>query len=974
MKAFLPLFFIGFHLLHANSLKEILDARMESPRVFPFAAYSEFTPSYYQGARPYEITLGETDKNQVSHYDSEHFYKSSAPNTYWLPYFEEHRYLRPGLKVLATHLMKDLQQLAFGDKPGGATLKGIPSYVVNKSPYFPEDLPKNKNQTVVSFIPLQLSRTQQELGRSHPWTIFGGADVTWEWLFWSSLKQTKSQGTEFLCNLLQGAYGLKVKSSCDLEKQQLKILSEKTDWIPKRLSALASVKLDSVKNVNFVITFEPYDKWSEALKRGFKEQKVSVIPHPSTLVFYQSPLFNTMKQNESRQLPLSIEISQFSRLLSANSYYGLKVLDIVRKPHRFQSINASDREQVSLIQSQRIVGISDNVEENNLENPFNLIFNAVPSLMGLYSKPLARNVQIWAFDKNHETANWVLDGSRASLLEIEKAKKWIQKNGEEHLIYYRNFYPPMDINGWQGYWYRPLVSWITPDQNVGVNYDLKGVMALRKEKDEAWLSVQTQETKEEDEVVQIHDKGEWKEATSLNVKKIQEYVGYSSAPISSDVAEALLTTDKDEPYSVWKKRLPTLTAKALTSLIDEEKQSSLAKTYTYQKSQSSDYEREYWKNIVDLSEGIFDKRFKSIQGKNNADCASSDKKIPSFGCDADQRLLRVADYLKTYYQEKSLGLASYFHEFQWKPEFAIDWWHGQKDVQKNLITVIPAKNGNPNHEVVILADHYDTAYERDIYEEGKNTRTGDVNPAFVGHRQASKGADDNYSATSTLMLAAKLLKDLPTKRDIWIVHLTGEEFPADCLGARALAKDFIEKNEIIRGKKNPKVVGVYVLDMVSHHRGRDAGVEDKRVVFQISPGRGKRAAHLALTAHKATQTYNSLVKSENWDEKYGRTKPFKRFVPKKGSKPENWQVPPLGKFLTFRDEIRPGWHYQSSLYNTDPQVLSDAGFPTVLFMENYDVGRTGYHDTEDDIENIDLDYGRGVSAIAIESVAQVACE
>ena len=41
-------------------------------------------------------------------------------------------------------------------------------------------------------------------------------------------------------------------------------------------------------------------------------------------------------------------------------------------------------------------------------------------------------------------------------------------------------------------------------------------------------------------------------------------------------------------------------------------------------------------------------------------------------------------------------------------------------------------------------------------------------------------------------------------------------------------------------------------------------------------------------------------------------------------------------------------------------------------MENYDIKRTGYHDSRDTMENIDLDYGAGVSAIAIETIARLA--
>jgi hypothetical protein len=42
-------------------------------------------------------------------------------------------------------------------------------------------------------------------------------------------------------------------------------------------------------------------------------------------------------------------------------------------------------------------------------------------------------------------------------------------------------------------------------------------------------------------------------------------------------------------------------------------------------------------------------------------------------------------------------------------------------------------------------------------------------------------------------------------------------------------------------------------------------------------------------------------------------------------------------------------------------------------MENYDINRTGYHDTLDTMANIDLDYAAELTAIAIETVAEVAC-
>ena len=76
--------------------------------------------------------------------------------------------------------------------------------------------------------------------------------------------------------------------------------------------------------------------------------------------------------------------------------------------------------------------------------------------------------------------------------------------------------------------------------------------------------------------------------------------------------------------------------------------------------------------------------------------------------------------------------------------------------------------------------------------------------------------------------------------------------------------------------------------------------------------------------------------------------------------------------LPLSGEVRTKDDPQSSLFNTDGQIFSDVGIPVVLFMENYDINRSGYHDTHDTLENIDLDYGAALAAIAIETCAQAA--
>jgi hypothetical protein len=247
----------------------------------------------------------------------------------------------------------------------------------------------------------------------------------------------------------------------------------------------------------------------------------------------------------------------------------------------------------------------------------------------------------------------------------------------------------------------------------------------------------------------------------------------------------------------------------------------------------------------------------------------------------------------------------------------------------------------------------------DVYEE---ERGGD------GLRAAAHGADDNHSGTAALLLAADVL--LPLSRegklahDVWLVHLTGEEFPADCMGARALARGLVEGNLRFAGEDGAeidvstvRVRGVYVLDMVAHDNMRD------RDAFFLCPGEGKESARLALLAHAANERWNRFAAKANLGrEGLGRSRRM----------PSGLEAPPPFAHLPVFGQIAPEWEPRSVLYNTDGQIFSDVGVPVVLFMENYDINRSGYHDTHDTMENIDLDYAAAIVAIAIEAVVEAA--
>jgi hypothetical protein len=202
--------------------------------------------------------------------------------------------------------------------------------------------------------------------------------------------------------------------------------------------------------------------------------------------------------------------------------------------------------------------------------------------------------------------------------------------------------------------------------------------------------------------------------------------------------------------------------------------------------------------------------------------------------------------------------------------------------------------------------------------------------------------------------------------DVWLVHLTGEEFPADCLGARALTEQLVRRTLKLRlpGKKArdlsaTTVRGVYVSDMIAHNNDRE------RDVFQISPGNDPASMWLAYQAHLANEVWNESV--PHWNKAQKRDG-----LPRGRRSPYGAAVPEPAPFLRLSGHVRVPSDPRSTLYNTDGQIFSDAGVPCVLFMENYDINRTGYHDTHDTMANIDLDYGAAVCAITIEAVARAA--
>ncbi|MGB6067270.1 MAG: M28 family peptidase, partial [Desulfomonilaceae bacterium] len=434
-------------------------------------------------------------------------------------------------------------------------------------------------------------------------------------------------------------------------------------------------------------------------------------------------------------------------------------------------------------------------------------------------------------------------------------------------------------------------------------------------------------------------------------------------------ARHLIRTAKQEALNDWLDILPSRAStrpegenvqNALRSVLNPD--GPLPAAMTFETTATRDYEEAYWNDILTLSHGVY-------RNKDNADVVQDPPTLHHVSHNR-RDLKRLGDYLIERHRQAiaSSGMAGKAVvgdlPFRWQTDFDFPLFGGWKvnqeeaEQERDILVVIQGKNRN---EAVVLADHYDTAYMKDVYYKAKGGS---------GARLASAGADDDHSATATLLQAApiflRLSREGKLERDIWLLHLTGEEFPADSLGARHFSRSLVERtlklhadNGRIIDLSSVHVSGIFVMDMIAHNR------QNGQDIFRISPGKSHESFRMAYQAHISNMIWNSKV--EEWN--HG---PQRRGRERAKRCKDDVTIPEIARHLELDGQVRTFYDPQSSLYNTDGQISSDTGLPVVLCMENYDINRTGYHDTKDTMENIDLGYGAALSPIVIETVARVA--
>jgi len=512
-------------------------------------------------------------------------------------------------------------------------------------------------------------------------------------------------------------------------------------------------------DVEHLVTFTPFAQLPARTRDAYLAGDLHLIPFPGSLLFFHAPEYARL----ARELPLATQIPLLYAIERHEAPHCIRVTqsgwmheteedtrhgpvrNTVKRTNRWSRVHRYEDELPALTLEQR-VALS--------------LFSCAPEHLGLYGKPMARNAQVWTHDYGR-----LLDGPSASREEIGEAIRAVDAGGA---FGYRFFYPPMRFEDEDVFWHRPVVAW-----EDGVVDDAPlGFMTVGEKKIEPRILARP-------EHLEIIARLGEQPRTMGNARKVVE--AYEMlGPLSESFARALVRCGEGESLEEWVGRegVGDLIEPLISPKVVARGRATLHAT--------REFEVAYWRTIAKLAHG-------SYLNKDNADVvldAATQKRLVHPSND----LHRLGDFLIAHYER--LGIECVSQRFPWTTDFDFDWSQGWIDGnERNIIAKIP---GRDRSRAVIMADHYDTAYMEDVFGHSGNWP-----------RIAAAGADDNHSATAALMLAAPIFRELDLACDIWLVHLTGEEFPADCLGARNLCAKIIDENL--------DVEAVFVLDMVAHN-------------------------------------------------------------------------------------------------------------------------------------------------------------
>lgn len=944
---------------------------------YPIPAYSEFMPPPRLGLSQY----GSVDT----------VFSEDDPYGWHVSEVEQEFELNPGLDKIAGEILGQLLELG----------RGLPAHHIaghrrrnlEDNPYWPAEIAGRAghldHERYVTLLPVALSRTQDDMGRVR-WTFFGSSEQGPERAFWKSfysapgLEIPVRHSVAFISNLLRAAYDEDAMDEAQIMRTGFRILPSPKNsgfpyWNEEPLPAwtrqFVVTERSSFDDVKYLLTFAPFNSLPVPVRQKYLEGKLHLLPFPGSLVFWGIPVY----QHLQKQLPLAMQLPLQRLVVRHDGPDGIRVPQSGWLHEQRRDEKETELQAELLLNTYRRTNRWNRVhryedgaaKSAKVDKVARILFSTSLEAMDLYDKPMGRNCQMWS-----DKGELLLDGPNASRKEIERAAAELIEGG---IFRYRFQFPAMRVGLHEVYWHRPLVAFMSHHSRQIQLLDgllpgyLTAYPAGRCDPARA-VELFPRLLMREDYLSALkyfetaHD--HYAHQTALNIVVLLDaWEASGRKPLSRSFAQHLIRTAKDEALDDWLKKLSGHATRrpetahvrqTLQSLLQPDR--PLPEPITFEATATRSYEVAYWNDIVTLSHGRY-------PNKDNADVVQDPPTLAHVKHHHSD-LEPLGDYLIGRHRQAIAAAGMEGRAvvgelpFRWQTDFDFPLFGGWKinqeghERERNILVVIPGRNRN---EAVVLADHYDTAYMEDIYDKSRGGS---------GARLAAPGADDNGSAAATLLQAAPIFLRLAgegkLERDVWLLHLTGEEFPADSLGARHFCQSLVEGNLKLRigsehfiDLSSVRLAGIFVMDMIAHNR------DNARDIFQISPGKSPGSLRMAYEAHLANMIWN-------WKARELNRSPERRGRGRGKRSRDGVTLPEIALHPELDGEVRTQDDPQSSLYNTDGQIFSDIGAPVVLFMENYDIDRTGYHDTKDTMENIDLDYGAATSAIAIETVARVA--
>lgn len=618
------------------------------------------------------------------------------------------------------------------------------------------------------------------------------------------MEKPESEATCFFVDLLKGAYGEMATDSASLLSSGFRILPSDKDDLPRWTKKYTVDDTSSFADVRYLLTFRPFKLMPGSVKEKYMEGSLSLLPFPGSLVFWGMPGYLSLK----RELAVTAQIPLLNLVARNRGITGLRVTQSgwLHEPHA-DGNNLVINENIihetyhRTHRWQRVHKYQD--ELNEVSHKIKLIkafFSTEPDAMGLYDKPLARNCQLW----NHKF-ELLLDGPRADRRKLTETEKTLLNGG---LFGYRFFYPPMRVGEHEIYFNRPLVGYV-PEGSVEAvikSESLYGYITCYNIADKEMsdpIELWPRMHKRDIYLSALHDfnacNDHYTHQTAFNIISLLESFKMQHGKLLKRAfAQNLLYIAKHKTLELWLDELdlhvtvPENASKmrmALDKIIEADYDSVLPEPLTFNETSSRMFEEKWWNDIKFLAQGEF-------IYKDNADIMLDETTLTVVQ-KQHRDLDKLGDYLIGRYKQMITDAAMDGHAivgelaFKWHTLFDFPQyggWLGNQNGnihERNLLVIIPGKN---RKQAVVFGDHYDTAYMEDIYDKGRGGS---------GAHLAARGADDNYSASSTLMQAApifmQLSKEGKLERDIWLIHLTGEEFPSDCMGARNFCQSLIEK-------------------------------------------------------------------------------------------------------------------------------------------------------------------------------------